>query len=85
MFKNGAYYNGIGPYLKEKFGMRIAKVSVDGGFTCPNRDAVSYTHLDVYKRQFHIFPLDSEFDFRFSSYDSQTGTGSCLLYTSCAG
>lgn len=41
MFKNGAYYNGIGPYLKEKFGMRIAKVSVDGGFTCPNRDGTA--------------------------------------------
>ena len=41
MFENGAYYNGIAPYLKEKFGMRIAKVSVDGGFTCPNRDGTA--------------------------------------------
>lgn len=38
MFKNGAHYNGIGPYLKDRFGTRIAKVSIDGGFTCPNRD-----------------------------------------------
>lgn len=25
-------------YLKKKFGYRIFKVSIDGGFTCPNRD-----------------------------------------------
>ena len=95
MFKNGAHYNGIGPYLKDRFGTRIAKVSIDGGFTCPNRDGsaglggcifcsetgsgdfagkrilgkktgpktggiavsipVSYTHLDVYKRQSLIY------------------------------
>lgn len=23
MYKNGAYYNGIGPWLKERFGMRV--------------------------------------------------------------
>ena len=43
MFKNGAYYNGIGPYLKERFGTRAAKVSIDGGFTCPNRDGTAGT------------------------------------------
>lgn len=32
------HYNAIGPYLKKEFGCRIAKLSVDGGFTCPNRD-----------------------------------------------
>lgn len=28
----------ISQYLKEKFGEKIYKVSLDGGFTCPNRD-----------------------------------------------
>lgn len=32
------HYNAIGPYLKRLFGCRIAKLSLDGGFTCPNRD-----------------------------------------------
>lgn len=32
------HYNAIGPYLKRRFGCRIAKLSLDGGFTCPNRD-----------------------------------------------
>ncbi len=31
-------YNGYGQFLRERFGRRVYKVSVDGGFTCPNRD-----------------------------------------------
>jgi radical SAM protein (TIGR01212 family) len=31
-------YNDYGNFLKEKFGCRVHKVSVDMGFTCPNRD-----------------------------------------------
>lgn len=31
-------YNSYNNYLKEKFGCRVHKVSVDLGFTCPNRD-----------------------------------------------
>ena len=35
---SSVHYNAIGPYLKKQFGSRIAKLSLDGGFTCPNRD-----------------------------------------------
>lgn len=35
---NGQYYNSIGNYLKEKFGCKVIKLSLDAGFTCPNRD-----------------------------------------------
>lgn len=28
----------INKYLKEKFGSKVVKLSLDGGFTCPNRD-----------------------------------------------
>jgi radical SAM protein (TIGR01212 family) len=31
-------YNHLNEYLKNKFGERVLKVCVDGGFTCPNRD-----------------------------------------------
>jgi len=31
-------YNSYNIYLKERFGCRVHKVSVDMGFTCPNRD-----------------------------------------------
>ena len=31
-------YNSLNYYLKNKFGEKVYKVSLDGGFTCPNRD-----------------------------------------------
>jgi hypothetical protein len=31
-------YNRYGPFLKKRFGFRVSKISVDGGFSCPNRD-----------------------------------------------
>ncbi len=31
-------YNTYGRWLRNRFGDRVHKVSVDGGFTCPNRD-----------------------------------------------
>ena len=31
-------YFAYGPFLRRKFGARVYKVSVDAGFTCPNRD-----------------------------------------------
>jgi radical SAM protein (TIGR01212 family) len=31
-------FNSYGPWLRKIFGTRVYKVSVDGGFTCPNRD-----------------------------------------------
>ncbi len=34
---NDRFYS-LNNYLKEKFGCKIYKVSLDGGFTCPNRD-----------------------------------------------
>lgn len=39
---NDRFYS-LNNYLKEKFGHKIYKVSLDGGFTCPNRDGkISY-------------------------------------------
>jgi len=32
------YFNSIGSYLKKKFGCKVIKLSLDAGFTCPNRD-----------------------------------------------
>jgi len=31
-------FNAIGAYLKNEFGCKVIKLSIDGGFTCPNRD-----------------------------------------------
>lgn len=31
-------YNRLTEYLKDRFGERVLKICIDGGFTCPNRD-----------------------------------------------
>ena len=31
-------YRNLSGYLKEKYGARMGKICIDGGFTCPNRD-----------------------------------------------
>lgn len=41
-------YNSYNTFLREKFGCRVHKVSVDVGFTCPNRDGTVATGGCVY-------------------------------------
>jgi len=36
-FKERRYYP-FGEYLREKYGCRVHKITIHGGFTCPNRD-----------------------------------------------
>lgn len=36
--QGGERYNSIGNYLKNEFGRKTVKLSIDAGFTCPNRD-----------------------------------------------
>lgn len=38
MYWGDKKYNNLNFYLKEKFGEKVYKLCVDGGFTCPNRD-----------------------------------------------
>src|SRR5690242_11974144 len=40
--------NSYGSTLRRRFGCRVSKVNVDGGFTCPNRDGVKGTGGCVY-------------------------------------
>lgn len=32
------YYRSLNSYLRERFGTKVYKLALDGGFTCPNRD-----------------------------------------------
>ena len=36
-------YKTANDYYKEKFGCKVYKLSIDGGFTCPNRDGTIST------------------------------------------
>ena len=35
---NGKRYHSLNYFLRNKFGEKVYKISLDGGFTCPNRD-----------------------------------------------
>ncbi len=35
---NGKRYHSLNYFLREKFGGKVFKISLDGGFSCPNRD-----------------------------------------------
>lgn len=38
MNKGHFYYNEFGAYLRGLFGCKVQKITIDAGFTCPNRD-----------------------------------------------
>lgn len=38
IYPTGKRYNTLDGYMKEKFGCKVAKVSLNAGFSCPNRD-----------------------------------------------
>jgi radical SAM protein (TIGR01212 family) len=38
--RNFMKYTTLNSYLKQRFGCKVYKVSLDGGFTCPNRDGL---------------------------------------------
>lgn len=42
------HFNSIGAYLRKEFGSQISKLSLDGGFTCPNRDGTLGTGGCIY-------------------------------------
>jgi hypothetical protein len=42
------HINSYGSWLRRRFGCRVSKVNVDGGFTCPNRDGTKGTGGCIY-------------------------------------
>ncbi len=44
-------YLSFNKYLKDKFGQKIYKISIDGGFTCPNRDGKAGTRGCIFCSQ----------------------------------
>lgn len=63
-------YNSISDFLKQKFGCKVFKVSVDGGFTCPNRDGSKGLGGCIYCSQSSLAPI--------KSFDDKNITGQVL-------
>ena len=38
LFNNGKRYNDYSSFIKQRFSQRVQKVSINTGFSCPNRD-----------------------------------------------
>ncbi|MEK6531028.1 MAG: TIGR01212 family radical SAM protein, partial [Deltaproteobacteria bacterium] len=49
-------FNPLSDYLKERFGGRTFKVTVDAGFTCPNRDGTKGRGGCVYCKPETLIP-----------------------------
>ena len=45
---NTPYYNDYGTWIRTRFPFRVQKISVDAGFTCPNRDGTISTGGCIY-------------------------------------
>ena len=52
--------NAYGSFLRRRFGCRVSKVNVDGGFTCPNRDGSRGTGGCVYCDNSSFSPKDTQ-------------------------
>jgi len=52
--------NSYGSYLRRRFGCRVSKVNVDGGFTCPNRDGSKGTGGCIYCNNVSFSPRETQ-------------------------
>lgn len=58
--KRGFHYNNYKYYLEERFGERVQRVSIEGGFTCPNRDGTVGTVGCIYCNSHSFSPPYSD-------------------------
>ena len=68
-------YNKLNQYLKDKFGERVLKICVNGGFTCPNRDGSKSTKGCLFCSQlgsgehlYNCLSVKEQIDRYFDSY-----------------
>ncbi len=48
IFQGGLQWNDYSSYIRRVFGERVQKISIDAGFTCPNRDGTISTDACIY-------------------------------------
>lgn len=54
------HLNSYGHYLRRRFGVRVSKVNVDAGFTCPNRDGSKGTGGCIYCNNVSFSPKETQ-------------------------
>lgn len=81
-------FNSYGSYLRRRFGFRVSKVNVDGGFTCPNRDGTRGTGGCIYcdNRSFSpgstldTIPIEEQAAAGMAYHRSRLGSEKFIIY-----
>lgn len=80
--------NSYGHYLRRRFGCRVSKVNVDGGFTCPNRDGSRGTGGCVYcnnvsfspKATLSVIPIEEQMAHGMAYHRNRLGSEKFIVY-----
>ncbi|MEA2078231.1 MAG: TIGR01212 family radical SAM protein [Candidatus Marinimicrobia bacterium] len=75
--RRGFHYNNYKYYLEDRFGERVQRVSIEGGFTCPNRDGTKGSGGCIYCNSNSFSPPYS--DRKFSIHE-QIAEGTRFLH-----
>ena len=79
-FKDGQRFNSLSSYLKEEFGQKTIKLSIDGGFTCPNRDGTKGTGGCIFCSENGAGEFASNIDDQIALYEDKWPKASYLAY-----
>lgn len=82
------HINSYGTYLRRRFGLRVSKVNVDAGFTCPNRDGSKGTGGCIYcnnvsfspKGTQAIVPLEEQMAAGMAYHRIRLGSDKFIIY-----
>ncbi|OGU13983.1 MAG: TIGR01212 family radical SAM protein [Geobacteraceae bacterium GWC2_53_11] len=82
------HINSYGHYLRRCFGVRISKVNVDAGFTCPNRDGSKGTGGCIYcnnvsfspKETQAVVPLEEQMATGMAYHRARLGSRKFIIY-----
>lgn len=80
--------NSYGHYLRRRFGYRISKVNVDGGFTCPNRDGSKGTGGCIYcnnvsfspRETLPVIPIEEQMASGMAYHRTRLGSQKFIIY-----
>jgi uncharacterized protein len=82
------HINSYGHYLRRRFGLRVSKVNVDAGFTCPNRDGSKGTGGCIYcdnesfspKGTHSVVPLEEQMAAGMAYHRTRLGSQKFIIY-----
>jgi radical SAM protein (TIGR01212 family) len=82
------HINSYGHYLRRRFGIRVSKVNVDAGFTCPNRDGSKGTGGCIYcnnvsfspKETLPVIPLEEQMAAGMTYHRLRLGSQKFIVY-----